>query len=293
MRLVLSTGVLDTERLLDVLPVVREAGFRELEVVDIGVLTDDLDLLGQLARRAQACGIEMPNWHLVQESPFQETAAASQAAVDRMKRSMDRGSTIGAKNHVLHWHHRFRDRGYDARWRDIVDQWADHAASLGIRLLMETVPDKPSNERYVCSSEISEFVRRYPPDVLSICIDVNHSNLQEELPDVVRVVGDRLVSLHVSDNDGHSEKHWLPGQGVIDYPSLIQSLGATRFDGLFVLEVNTWCADPHVPSEMKRLHDLGVSLMATGRPGSAARLTSVLGSVAPNTDGPPGGRTDR
>jgi len=266
MLLTLSTGVFGTEPLLGLIPRIQEAGFRRLEVVDRGEYCGHEEVLDDLTRRARDCEIELPNWHLIQESPFRETKQVSRATVDAMKRSMDRGSRIGARNHVLHWYHRFLDTGYDALWREIVDEWVEHAARLGVRLLMETVPDKPSNERYVPSAEIIEFVSGYPADVLSVCVDVNHSNLQESLPDVVHTVRERLVSLHISDNDGHAEKHWLPGQGVIDYPSLFEGLESVGFGGFFVLEVGQWCKEPHRLSEIKRLHELGVSLLETKRP---------------------------
>jgi hypothetical protein len=86
----------------------------------------------------------------------------------------------------------------------------------------------------------------------------------------------------VSDNDGHSEKHWLPGQGVIDYPLLFQSLEAAQFDGLFVLEVKTWCEDPHVPSEIQWLHGFGRRLLDTGRPPSTPKTPCPTACVPPS-----------
>ena len=266
MNLVLSTCLFETNCLPDLFPLLREAGFSQLEVMDRRDFGTNATVLNDLIQKSRVCDIEIPNWHLLTESPFRETDDTRKAAINRVKQSMDKGSQFGAKNHVLHWHHRFEDRSFDDLWRDIVDEWANHAESLGIRLLMETVPDKPSNERYVSSSQIADFVRRYPPEVLSMCVDVNHSNLREKLTDVVHVVNDRLVSLHVSDNDGHSEKHWLPGQGVIDFPSLFNSLEAVNFDGMIVLEVSAWCEEPCILPELKRLYEFGKTLLETKSP---------------------------
>ena len=267
MELLLSTGIFDhvnVEKLPELLPLLKKAGFNALEFVD----RQDYDnnMLDILRIKSNEYGIRIPNWHLVQYPPLQEDGTINREAIDCMKRSMDKGHRIGAKNHVLHWDHRFIDRSYDATWRKIINEWANYAKSLGICLLMETVPDKPTNQRYVPASEIIDFVRNYPPEVLSICIDVNHSNLQEKLPDVVHEVKDRLVSLHISDNDGHEEKHWLPGQGVIDFPSLFESLESIRFDGMLVLEVNKWCKKPQDLPEIKKLYKYGMSLLETKRP---------------------------
>jgi len=92
---------------------------------------------------------------------------------------------------------------HDLLWREIVDEWALEAEKLGVCLLMETVPHKTSNERYVPAWEIIDFVRTYPFNVMKICLDINHSNLNEKLTNVISVVNERLFSLHVPDNDGH------------------------------------------------------------------------------------------
>jgi len=189
MLLGLSTGVfkhVEINRLPCLLPLLRQAGFQYLEVADEGKF--DEEILDSLIAASKDSDIEMPNWHLMQISPFQETEKEIKIAINRMKQSMEQGSRIGARNHVLHWDQRFLDQSYDALWREIIDEWTDYAKKLGIRLLMETVPDKPTNQRYVPCREIIDFVRKYPPEVLSVCIDVNHSNLKEELPDVVRLM---------------------------------------------------------------------------------------------------------
>jgi sugar phosphate isomerase/epimerase len=267
MELLLSTGVFDhvnVEKLPELLPLLKKAGFNALEFVD----RQDYDnnMLDILRMKSNEYGIRIPNWHLVQYPPLQEDGTINREAIDCMKRSMDKGHRIGAKNHVLHWDHRFIDRNYDAAWREIIDEWTNYAKSLGICLLMETVPDKTTNQRYVPASEIIDFVRSYPPEVLSVCVDVNHSNLQETLTDVVHEVKDRLVSLHISDNDGREEKHWLPGQGVIDYSKLLDSLKTINFTGMFVLEINRWCETPEELENIEWLYDLGDSLLQTGHP---------------------------
>jgi sugar phosphate isomerase/epimerase len=245
----------------ELLPVFREAGFRFLEVVDTESFAADAALLDRVRRQADACGVAIPNWHLWSGSPFQGKPEISAAAVLAVRQSMARGQRIGAQNHVVHWFHRQLDRRYDALWTEVVDELAGEARRLGVRLLMETVPDKPKNERYVESSEILSFVKKYPPEVLSICVDVNHSNLKENLPEVVTRLSERLVSLHVSDNDGNLERHWLPGRGVIDFAGLMKALADIRFRGYFVLEVAKWSDAHTTPPEIRQLCQLGQDLL--------------------------------
>lgn len=55
-------------------------------------------------------------------------------------------------------------------------------------------------------------------------------------------------TLHVSDYDGIDEKHWLPGQGIVNWPEVIQALIETGYDGPFMMEVNFRTADELVNS---------------------------------------------
>lgn len=266
MNFVLSTSFFEAQRLPDLFPVLRQCGFDKLEVKDTKEFDTIPGLWNDILRASKDCDIEIPNWHLVMESPFQDTTIGRKTVIERMKDSMDKGTQLGAKNHVLHWFQRFRDPDCQTLWRHIVDEWVEHASRSGICLLMETVPDQPTNERYVPASEIVAFVKQYPPEVLACCLDVNHSNLREALPEAVFILKERLVSLHISDNDGKEEKHWLPGQGIIDFPAIFHALRKIGFEGMIVLEADKWCEDVHTLSRLQQLYQFGRILLKTGAP---------------------------
>ena len=59
------------------------------------------------------------------------------------------------------------------------------------------------------------------------------------LPNAVRTLGGRLTTLHLSDYDGVDEKHWLPGRGVIGWPSFIAALRDIGYTGPFNYECQT------------------------------------------------------
>ena len=53
----------------------------------------------------------------------------------------------------------------------------------------------------------------------------------------VRTIGKEYLSaLHVHDNDGRGDNHWLPGQGVIDWSDFSKALGEIGFEGTVSLE---------------------------------------------------------
>jgi len=49
-------------------------------------------------------------------------------------------------------------------------------------------------------------------DKLRVCFDTNHL-LEEDNLHFLQTVGDKIITLHVSDYDFLNERHWLPGEG--------------------------------------------------------------------------------
>ncbi|MBE7038447.1 MAG: sugar phosphate isomerase/epimerase [Ruminococcaceae bacterium] len=73
-------------------------------------------------------------------------------------------------------------------------------------------------------------------DDLGVCFDTNHSLCQTN-EDFIRLIKDRIVTLHVSDYDFVDEQHWLPLCGKINWKSIINELKKVGYDGIFTYEV--------------------------------------------------------
>ena len=74
------------------------------------------------------------------------------------------------------------------------------------------------------------------PD-LRVCFDTNHL-LKEANADFVRAVGNKIITLHVSDYDFIDEKHVFPGDGLIDWKALQGELEKVDYNGPFMYELN-------------------------------------------------------
>ena len=72
---------------------------------------------------------------------------------------------------------------------------------------------------------------------LGVCFDTNHL-LSEKGEDFLRAVKDRLVTVHVSDFDYVNERHWLPGEGKIDWVSMIDAFDEVGYEGTFLYELS-------------------------------------------------------
>ena len=87
--------------------------------------------------------------------------------------------------------------------------------------------------------ELEEIVDGFPPELIGICLDVNHASPRtEQMPAMIRQLGSRINSFHISDTDGVDECHWFPGEGIIDWPACMGETKALERDVLLILEVN-------------------------------------------------------
>jgi sugar phosphate isomerase/epimerase len=90
------------------------------------------------------------------------------------------------------------------------------------------------------SSDILELISAHPD--LRVCFDTNHL-LKEDIGDFIRAVGDKIVTTHVSDYDFINERHWLPGEGQIDWAMLKNTLKSVGYAGCWLYELGLGGSD--------------------------------------------------
>lgn len=113
---------------------------------------------------------------------------------------------------------------------DMIGQLTEVATKAGMVLALENLP-----RTCLCRThdEMEKFLAAIPD--LRVCFDTNH-NLSEPNADYIRAVGDKIVTLHVSDYDFVDEKHWFPMDGGIDWRELLSVLEEINYSGRFTYE---------------------------------------------------------
>ena len=75
---------------------------------------------------------------------------------------------------------------------------------------------------------------------LRICFDTNHL-LGEDPIKFIERVAHKIITLHVSDYDFINERHWLPGEGKLDWLSIYKNLTELGYGGVWMYEVGLGC----------------------------------------------------
>ena len=105
------------------------------------------------------------------------------------------------------------------------------ASSCGATIAVEDLPRTCLGRN---SSDILDLISAHP--ALRICFDTNHL-LSESISDFIAAVGPKIITPHVSDYDNINERHWLPGEGIIDWNALKSDLDAVGYDGYWLYEL--------------------------------------------------------
>ena len=170
-----------------------------------------------------------------------------QMAVDAYLNAVNVAGRIGAKVLVAH---PGANAAYDISRKDrfelVIDplsRVADAAAEVGLKMAVEPLP---KNEIGNNLDDVLRIIERLNRPNVGINFDVNHLFPPESVPDLIRKAGDRIFSVHISDQDGQ-ERHWLPFAGTLDWPAILAALKSTGYTGPLIYETHireaTTCED--------------------------------------------------
>jgi len=120
---------------------------------------------------------------------------------------------------------------YWDRTRRTLDALAPTASAHGVRIALENVA--PSNH-----ASISRVLELYPPDYIGICYDSGHGNMTGDGIGWLEAHADRLVAVHLHDNDGVNDQHRLPGLGTVDWARLMRVIAGSSYSKPLSMEVS-------------------------------------------------------
>lgn len=95
---------------------------------------------------------------------------------------------------------------------------------------------KVAVENTKSAAAISLILSEIQSEYLGLCYDSSHARLNGE-ESLLKDFGHRLTAVHLSDNDGQKDRHWLPGNGVIKWHEIFKSFPECRYTGNLTMEV--------------------------------------------------------
>lgn len=157
------------------------------------------------------------------------------------KQSLDIASELRIPIAVIHAMNRHEyNYGYDqlGYLKDLLAELSQYANRRGVKLALENIPsgESPSGEILCTLVEQIKLFGEIPE--LYWCLDIGHVTITcNDMRGEIDACIDRLVSLHIHNNDGLHDIHDLPDRGVIDWPCWYDYLREKGYAGQFVMEL--------------------------------------------------------
>jgi sugar phosphate isomerase/epimerase len=121
-----------------------------------------------------------------------------------------------------------REKHRDSLLRSL-DDLQTFAKSHGVRLALENVMYTPFF--------VNLGLDTYGPDYIGICYDSGHGNLLKSSGlDWLEPRKERLIALHLHDNDGTSDQHKIPFTGIVDWDRLTRIIAESPYNKAVNLE---------------------------------------------------------
>ena len=172
-----------------------------------------------------------------------------------MKRSIKCASLMGIKNWVIHPIVPFGTGNFwpEEVWRINIEFFKELlpvAKQYGVIICLENMPWK--NFPIATPEQSFQLINIMNDDNFKFCLDTGHAAVCGISPaDAVRFAGKDLKALHVHDNDGKGDHHYVPGLGVIDWKAFIEALKEIEYDGVFSFENGFGNFIPNVNNDIK------------------------------------------
>jgi sugar phosphate isomerase/epimerase len=247
----------------------------------LGYYTDET--IRELKSIADGEGLTLTNFFYNLPFSRAEGAPVSRADLDAYKRGVELAAKIGAPIVTSMTPYPFQSdirpilqRPTAQEWSAVVKpewDWAEEyevvvegfaaacaiAADAGLRVAIE-----PHPYRWVSSGQgMLRLIERTGAPNLGLNFDPSHLFPAGDMPHyVVLQLADRIYNTHFSDNEGHTNAHWRPGRGKIDWKAIFAALRTIGYSGPITLELEDapgashWThfreATPEFDSEMKR-----------------------------------------
>ena len=193
--------------------------------------------------------------------PMDATPEERAERFEKMARSIEGTAIVGCRNFVIHPIMPFGDYQdpepetfYKMNF-EFMNRLCDVADRFNVTVCLENMPMPRIS--LATPKQILDFVKDVNRDSFKVCLDTGHCAVCGVDPaEAVRMTGkDYLAVLHVHDNDGRGDLHWLPGFGVINWKEFGKALLDIGYNGSFSLETRV---PGNVPESARESMEIGL-----------------------------------
>jgi sugar phosphate isomerase/epimerase len=247
MALGLSTSILGPGALPQGLAALAATGGRWIEIH--GYAREEFDygdaaLIEATKQALDRYGLRLWSCHSPAYEPLDLTSSnpairrQSRAAMEQaMRASADLGARVFVCDTARAHPEDSQAQADDRRgiYAGILRELLRAASDLDLRFVIENQPR--GSARFVTPEDFLRLEETHGLAGLGACWDTGHGWIAGLPPETACRLGHRLVTVHVHDNDGRRDLHWLPTTGQIVWGSFAGCLHLIGYSGPFMMEL--------------------------------------------------------
>jgi sugar phosphate isomerase/epimerase len=209
--------------------------YSEPEIDDIGRLLDELKLT---FLDCHGCVSQEKSW-------FSSRESERLAGVELVKNRVEMTKKLGGDCVVMHIGkgEEYRDARHAALAKSIKEL-ETFCRERNIRLALENMPTEDGKNFDDYEKNLMPIIEAWSPEYIGFCCDIGHHNILDNRQDLKRKnelrdrLAARLIAVHIHDNSGEADNHWLPFHGSVDWENVAGFLRLANYRKPLNLEVN-------------------------------------------------------
>lgn len=209
-----------------------------LRVVEFGIFLEPEKFDFKATRKiADKCGLDVPSCHLPYSGKGDLVHGEKEDRANAIKLDcalIEKGTDVGIKRFVLHPSNivgeEFNRDDCKKYSMEAFNEIAEFAHSRGAEIAVENMITECLGN---CADELIEMIS--VNDKLRVCFDVNHL-FKDTHVEFIEKLKDKIVTVHLSDYDRVQERHWFPGEGIINWNELYDKLNEVGYNGPWMYE---------------------------------------------------------
>jgi sugar phosphate isomerase/epimerase len=140
------------------------------------------------------------------------------------------------------------------RVHETLREVVKRAENIGCELVIENIEDKDPHARVA-------LVTSFNSPAVRVSIDTGHAHYAHGstgAPPVdyyVEAAGNLLTHVHIQDADGYADRHWLPGEGTVNWKAVFRAFSTLTSQPRLIIEVKD---KANLRAGAKHLEDLGL-----------------------------------
>jgi len=146
-----------------------------------------------------------------------------QAGVELVKNRIDMAVQLNTNVIIMH------APEYTDPIRKSLDELQPYTKSRKIKIAIENTMNFPV---------VDKILSDYNSDFLGLCYDSGHGNIEENSYVWLNKLKDRLISIHIHDNDGKKDLHQIPFTGTVEWDRVSNLISKSSYKKCVNLEVS-------------------------------------------------------